>query len=121
MSFQPSLITKDCCADLAKLRTEIPGVSHLRCSFLSGTGRNWLRGLRGTGFLYVAPAMLDSLELAMHGSCDACWWSADAYELRSDACRYETYKSAIGEGVSWAWPPRSTMCLQWALALFAAS
>lgn len=71
-------------------------VAELGCDFLSATGRKWLRGPRGTGFLYVSPAMLERVEPAMLDHTGGRWVSADAYELRADARRYETYERPIG-------------------------
>ena len=71
-------------------------VDELQCDFLSATGRKWLRGPRGTGFLYVSPAMLDRVEPAMLDHTGGRWVSPEAYELRADARRYECYERPIG-------------------------
>lgn len=69
-------------------------VASLGCDFLSATGRKFLRGPRGTGFLYVAARWLDSLEPVMIDHFAAPWVSRDAYQLRDDARRFETWENA---------------------------
>ena len=69
-------------------------VSELGCDFLSATGRKFLRGPRGTGFLYVREALIEGLEPAMIDHFAAPWVSANAYELRPDARRFETWENA---------------------------
>ena len=70
-------------------------VEELGCDFLSATGRKFMRGPRGTGFLYVRSKMLEHLEpymLDLHG---AVWTGPKTYEMRSDARRFETWESAL--------------------------
>lgn len=69
-------------------------VERLGCDFLSATGRKFLRGPRGTGFLYVREKWLDILEPPIIDHFGAEWTSRDTYELRPDARRYETWENA---------------------------
>lgn len=69
-------------------------VTDLGCDFLSATGRKFLRGPRGTGFLYVAEKWLKTLEPAMIDHFGAPWVSADTYQLRDDARRFETWENS---------------------------
>ena len=71
-------------------------VEELGCDFLSATGRKWLRGPKGTGFLYVRQAGLASgrPEPAMIDDFGALWKKPDAYELVAGARRYETHENA---------------------------
>ena len=68
-------------------------VDALRCDFLAATGRKFLRGPRGTGFLYVSDRVLDAgmkpLFLDMRG---ADWVAPDDYALRTDARRFENWE-----------------------------
>jgi len=79
-------------------------VGALGCDFLSVTGRKFLRGPRGTGFLYVRRSMLEKVEPAMLDHFAAPWVSEDAYEMRDDARRFEVWESApalrMGLGVA---------------------
>jgi selenocysteine lyase/cysteine desulfurase len=70
-------------------------VEKINCDFLSVTGRKYLRGPRGTGFLYARSSSTNHLEpmfLDLHG---AEWISEDSFEMRSDARRYETWESNL--------------------------
>ncbi|MDG2219390.1 MAG: aminotransferase class V-fold PLP-dependent enzyme [Acidimicrobiales bacterium] len=68
-------------------------VGILKCDVLSGTGRKYLRGPRGTGFLYAGPRALERIEppfLDLH----AAEWTGDrTYEIRSDARRFENWET----------------------------
>ena len=68
-------------------------VQALGCDFLSATGRKFLRGPRGTGFLYVADSWLHKLEPTMIDHFAAPLMDANSYELRPDARRFETWES----------------------------
>jgi selenocysteine lyase/cysteine desulfurase len=69
-------------------------VVDLGCDFLSATGRKYLRGPRGTGFLFVKEKWLNSLEPAMIDHFGAPWVAIDRYELRKDARRFETWENS---------------------------
>lgn len=49
----------DACQSLGQIDVD---VTRIGCDFLSGTGRKFLRGPRGTGVLYVASRALDKLD-----------------------------------------------------------
>src|SRR5216684_1682631 len=73
---------------------EIPlDVAKLRCDFLSATARKFLRGPRGTGFLYVSDRALKRgdfpLYIDMRG---ADWVSADTFQPAPDARRFENWE-----------------------------
>lgn len=69
-------------------------VNALGCDFLSATGRKFLRGPRGTNFLYVASARLADLEPVNIDHFAAPWTGRDEYTLRDDARRFETWENS---------------------------
>ena len=69
-------------------------VSALNCDYLTATGRKFLRGPRGTGFLYIREALIEATEPAMIDHFAAPWVEANRYELRSDARRFENWENA---------------------------
>lgn len=68
-------------------------VNAIQCDVLSATGRKWLRGPRGVGFLYVSKRILESLHPPMIDLFSAVWVDVDRYELRNDARRFENWES----------------------------
>lgn len=104
--------------DACQSAGQIPlDVQVLGCDMLSATGRKFLRGPRGTGFLYVRADFLDTLDPPtpdMHG---AEWTSADGYRLRGDARRFELWEShvaaSIGLGVAVDYALTQNVAVTW--------
>lgn len=83
-------------------------VQRLGCDIATATGRKFLRGPRGTGFLYVREGLLERLHPAMLDHEAAPWVARDRYELRPDARRFEFWEKApalwlgLGAAVAYA-------------------
>lgn len=83
-------------------------VEEIGCDMLSGTGRKYLRGPRGTGLLYVRRALIERLEPPLLDQHAATLLTPSSYQIRADAKRYENWeqyfagKVALGVAIDYA-------------------
>jgi cysteine desulfurase/selenocysteine lyase len=95
--------------DAAQSVGQIPlDVDVIKCDMLSATGRKFIRGPRGTGFLYVRRKVqnkISPLLMDLRGVSDI---TTSDYQLRTDARRYELYEKSraltigLGKAVEYA-------------------
>jgi selenocysteine lyase/cysteine desulfurase len=81
----------DACQSVGQLSVDAPAIG---ADFLSVTGRKFMRGPRGTGFLYCSSRTLAELEpfpLDLHGGH---WDAALHYSVRHGARRFESWEKS---------------------------
>jgi selenocysteine lyase/cysteine desulfurase len=82
----------DACQSIGQLPID---VAALQCDFLSASARKYLRGPRGSGFLYVSDRVLNQgLEPLFIDMRGADWIAEDRYRAMPDARRFENWEFA---------------------------
>ncbi|MFR9752956.1 aminotransferase class V-fold PLP-dependent enzyme [Nocardia sp. 004] len=87
-----ALVLLDACQSAGQLPLD---VAELGVDALSATGRKWLRGPRGTGFLYLRPELAQSMEPGRLDLHSAEWTGPDEYRLAPDATRFEFWECSV--------------------------
>lgn len=82
----------DACQSVGQMPVD---VEEIKCDFLSVTGRKFLRGPRGTGFLYVSDRVLKMglTPLRLDG-WSANWVAPTRFDFHESARRFEVYEQS---------------------------
>ncbi|WP_421106758.1 aminotransferase class V-fold PLP-dependent enzyme [Streptomyces sp. NEAU-S77] len=70
-------------------------VTEVGCDMLTATGRKFLRGPRGTGFLWVRPEALDYLEPPVNEVAASTWDGKRGFTWHDGARRFETWEASF--------------------------
>ena len=95
----------DACQSVGQLPLDVEAIG---CDMLAVTGRKYLRGPRGTGFLYVRKNIQDRLRLFFLDGRSVASVSEHGFQLQDNARRFELYEKnralvlGLGMAVSYA-------------------
>ena len=86
------LFVLDACQSVGQMPLD---VESLGCDVLAGTGRKFLRGPRGTAFLYVRASVLGRFDPLILDGMSTVSSGAEGFEVRGDARRFESWEASI--------------------------
>lgn len=87
-----ALVLLDACQSAGQIHLD---VAELGVDAMSATGRKWLRGPRGTGFLYLRPQVCRELEPGRLDLHSAAWTGPQDYRIATDATRFEFWECDV--------------------------
>jgi len=79
----------DACQSVGQIPVDVKAIG---CDMLAVTGRKYLRGPRGSGFLYVRRQLLDKLKLLFFDGRTVSSLNQQGFVVRPDARRFEWYE-----------------------------
>jgi selenocysteine lyase/cysteine desulfurase len=82
----------DACQSTGQVPVDVTAIG---CDVATGTGRKFLRGPRGTGYLYVRDEWIERLSPPGIDGVSAEWVDADRYRLAPDARRFEEFEHSV--------------------------
>jgi len=82
----------DACQSVGQIDVDVEAIG---CDILSGTGRKFLRGPRGTGFLYVRKTILDQIDPPFVDLLSGRWTGEAEFEFVEGAKRFENWESYV--------------------------
>ena len=82
----------DACQSIGQVVVDVDVIG---CDLLSAAGRKFLRGPRGTGFLYVRESRVEQLRPPLVDTRSSVWTGPDSYEIAASAQRFESFEHSV--------------------------
>ena len=79
----------DACQSVGQLPLDL---QEIKCDFLCGTGRKYLRGPRGTGFLFARNQSTANFTPPVLDLQSASWDAAESFTVKKSASRFESFE-----------------------------